>query len=145
MSSYIVIKKEETNASYISMCSDGIIRVLFKKNQEIDPTVLEDLFKKFNEIIEGVSYPYIYLAEDGSVTFTTEGNVYSKQNQNLFPKICSAFVTKSLAQRLIANFYLKINKPKNPSKLFKNQDEAEAWCFQQVKEQSIEMDLKTNK
>lgn len=134
MFSYIIIKKEETNASYISMCSDGIIRVLFKRNQEIDPIVLKELFDKFNEMTDGVSYPYIYSAEDGSVTFTTEGNVYSKQHQHLFPKICSAFVTKSLAQRLIANFYLKINKPENPSKLFKTLEEAEIWCFEQILE-----------
>ncbi len=132
MSSYIVIKKEETEAAYISMCSDGIIRVLFKRDKEIGPTVLKPLFEKFKEMVGEVSYPFIYFAEDGSVVFTTEGNTYSKQNQNVFPKTCSAFVTKSLSQRLIANFYLKINKPSNPSKLFKNQDEAEAWCFQQL-------------
>jgi hypothetical protein len=134
MSSYIVIKKEETDAAYISMCSDGIIRVLFKKNKEIDPEALKVLFDKFNEMIEGISYPYMYFAEDGSVVFTTEGNAYSKQNQHLFPKVCSAFVTKSLAQRLIANFYLRINKPTHPSKLFNNQIEAEHWCFQQLEE-----------
>jgi len=131
MSSYIVIKKEETESAYISMCSDGIIRVLFKRDKEIEPSVLKPLFEKFNEMVEGVSYPFIYFAEDGSVLFTTEGNTYTKQNQNAFPKTCSAFVTKSLPQRLIANFYLKINKPSHPSKLFKNQDEAEEWCFQQ--------------
>lgn len=132
MSSYIVIKKEETESAYISMCSDGIIRVLFKRDKEISPSVLKPLFEKFNEMVQGVSYPFIYFTEDGSVVFTTEGNTYSKQNQHVFPKICSAFVTKSLSQRLIANFYLKINKPSNPSRLFKSQDEAEIWCFQQL-------------
>ncbi|HRF99912.1 MAG TPA: hypothetical protein PKZ75_02275 [Bacteroidia bacterium] len=132
MSSYIVIKKEETESAYISMCSDGIIRVLFKRDKEISPSVLKPLFEKINEMVQGVSYPFIYFAEDGSVVFTTEGNTYSKQNQHVFPKICNAFVTKSLSQRLIANFYLKINKPSYPSKLFKNQYEAEEWCFQQL-------------
>lgn len=132
MSSYIVIKKDETSASYISICSDGIIRVLFKKNKEIDPKALKELFEKFNKMVDGLKYPFIYFAEDGSVVFTTEGNTYSKENQHAFPKICSAFVTKSLAQRLIANFYLKINKPANPSKLFKTQAEAENWCLEQL-------------
>lgn len=132
MSSYIVIKKEETSAAYISICSDGIIRVLFKKNKEIDPDALRELFEKFNKMVNGLKYPFIYFAEDGSVVFTTEGNTYSKENQHVFPKTCSAFVTKSLAQRLIANFYLKINKPANPSKLFKTQAEAENWCLEQL-------------
>ena len=132
MACFSVIKKTETDSAQISVCSDGIIRVLFRKNKEIGPVVLKDLFEKLNEVVEGVSYPYIYFAEDGSVIFTTEGNAFSKQNQHIFPKVCSAFVTKSLAQRLIANFYLKINKPGNPSKLFKTPEEAEAWCFQQL-------------
>ncbi len=136
MSNYIVIKKVETEVAYISMCNDGIVRVLFKKNKEIDPSALKKLFEVFNDLVEGVSYPYLYSAEDGSVVFTAEGNAYSKQNQHEFPKICSAFVVTSLAHRLIANFYLKINKPVNPSKLFKNIVDAESWCLQQLKGQN---------
>ena len=133
MSNYIVIKKVETDVAYISMCDDSIVRVLFKKNKEIDPSSLKKLFETFNDLVEGVSYPYLYSAEDGSVIFTTEGNAYSKQNQHAFPKVCSAFVVTSLAHRLIANFYLKINKPAHPSKLFKDKEEAERWCYQQLK------------
>ncbi|MBI3520805.1 MAG: hypothetical protein HY062_15820 [Bacteroidetes bacterium] len=133
MSSYIVIKKGETDTADISMCSDGIIRVLFKKRKELDPDALKVLFEKFREMVDGVAYPFIYYVEDGSVVFTTEGNMYSKQNQHVFPKICNAFIVKSLAQRLIANFYLKINKPVNPSKLFNTHEDAEAWCFEQLK------------
>lgn len=134
MSNYIVIKKVETDVAYISMCDDGIVRVLFKKNKEIDPSSLKNLFETFSDLVEGVSYPYLYSAEDGSVIFTTEGNAYSKQNQHAFPKVCSAFVVTSLAHRLIANFYLKIDKPANPSRLFKNKEDAESWCFQQLKD-----------
>lgn len=133
MSNYIVIKKVETDVAYISMCDDGIVRVLFKKNKEINPSSLKNLFETFNDLAKGVSYPYLYSAEDGSVIFTTDGNAYSKQNQHAFPKVCSAFVVTSLAHRLIANFYLKINKPVNPSKLFKDKEDAESWCFQQLK------------
>jgi hypothetical protein len=143
MSCFSVIKKTETDAAQISVCSDDIIRIFFKKNKEIGPIALKELFEKLNGLVEGVRYPFIYFAEDGSVIFTTEGNAYSKRNQNSFPKICSAFVTNSLAQRLIANFYLKINKPEHPSKLFKTSEEAEKWCFQQVELFKAKNDSKT--
>lgn len=38
-----------------------------------------------------------------------------------------AFVVESLANRLIANFYIKLNRPKNPTKIFNNYDRALAW------------------
>ncbi len=38
-----------------------------------------------------------------------------------------AFVVESLANRLIANFYIKFNRPKNPTKIFNNYDRALAW------------------
>ena len=134
MSNYRVIKKTETNALEISMCSDGIIRVMFKKNTEIEPPIFKEMFEKFNDMIEGEKYPYIYFVEDSSVIFTNEGREYSKQNELAFPKICNAFVVKSLAHKLIANFYLKFNKPVYPSKVFSNMADAEAWCFEQYKE-----------
>lgn len=132
MSNYIVIKKSETQAVEIAICSDGIIRVMFKKNTEIGPSEFKELFKTYNAIVEGKSYPYIYYVEDGSVIFTNEGRAYSKENEFSFPKICNAYVVKSLAHKLIANFYLKFNKPFYPSKVFTTMDEAEAWCFNQL-------------
>jgi hypothetical protein len=131
MSNYIVIKKNETDALEISMCSDDIMRVMFKKNTEIEPPIFKEMFEKFNVMIEGKKYPYIYFVEDSSVIFTNEGREYSKQNELAFPKICNAFVVKSLAHKLIANFYLKFNKPVYPSKVFNNMADAEAWCLEQ--------------
>lgn len=131
MSTYHVIKKIETDALEISMCSDDVMRVMFKKNTEIEPPIFKEMFEKFNGMIEGKKYPYIYFVEDSSVVFTNEGREYSKQNELAFPKICNAFVVKSLAHKLIANFYLKFNKPVYPSKVFSNMEDAETWCLEQ--------------
>jgi hypothetical protein len=133
MSDYIITKKAETEEAYIKLCSDGIVRVIFKKDKEIGPRVLKRLFGLFNDFVAGKRYPFIYCAEDGLVVFTNEGNTYSRQNQHVFPKLCSAFVVKSLAQRLIASFYLKFNKPVTPSKVFNRPEEAETWCLAQLK------------
>jgi hypothetical protein len=118
MSSYTIIKKVETSAAVISIYSDDTMRVMYKKNKEIDSSVLKDLIEIYNKLVEGKKYPYIYYTEDDSVTFSHDVREYFKQNEYSFPKICDAFVVKSLAQKLIANFYLKFNKPAYPSKVF---------------------------
>ena len=41
--------------------------------------------------------------------------------------IAEAFIISSLAHKLVANFYLKTNKPVVPTRFFTNQIEAEGW------------------
>ena len=131
MSNYTIIKKVETIATEISMCSDGIMRVMYKKNTEIDPSILKDLIENYNKLVEGKKYSYIYYTEDDSVTFSNDVRDYFKQNEHSFPKICDAFIAKSLAHKLIANFFLKFNKPAYPFKVFSNMEDAEIWCLEQ--------------
>jgi hypothetical protein len=38
-----------------------------------------------------------------------------------------AFVLQSLSQRIIANFYIKMNRPEKPTHFFNSQQEAEKW------------------
>ena len=81
MSSYIVIKKEEIiSAAYIFYMRDGIIRVLFKKNKEIDPDALKRaFFEKFNKIVKGLKFPFIYFAEDGSCIYYRGKHLFKKK------------------------------------------------------------------
>ena len=137
MSTYYIIRKAETNAADISICSDGIIRVIFKKNTEINPQVFEELFKKYNEIIEGKKYAYLYTVEEDTVTLTDEGRKYAKKNEHVYPKICNAVAVESLTYRLFANFYLKFNQPNDPYKVFNNICEAENWCYLQLMNSGI--------
>lgn len=41
--------------------------------------------------------------------------------------IVEAYVIHSLSQKLLANFYMKVNKPNVPTKFFTNIDSAEEW------------------
>ncbi|MCD6016922.1 MAG: hypothetical protein K0S53_43 [Bacteroidetes bacterium] len=134
MSNYIVTKKTTLAAVELSMCNDGIVRVMFRKNSEIIPTILQEMYDKLNEMTQGKKYPYIYYMEDSSVVFTNEGTKYSREHELDVPKTCNAAIVKSLAHRLLGNFYLKKNL-QYPSKIFRTMEEAEKWCFQQLKAQ----------
>lgn len=46
-----------------------------------------------------------------------------------------AMVIGGMAQKMIANFYLKINRPKKPTKFFTNLDDAIGWSLEQLKEE----------
>ena len=54
------------------------------------------------------------------------------QNQNNPYSKADAFVIKSMAHKILANFYLKITNPERPTKFFKNKEEAIQWLKQYI-------------
>lgn len=56
-------------------------------------------------------------------------NVVAKNEHNPYSK-ADAFVIHSLPQKILANFYTKMNNPERPTKFFKNKEEALNWLNQ---------------
>lgn len=131
-----IIKKSETDFAVVSLGEDQIVRVMFRKKAEITQESFHRLFNVFRDMIDGVPYAYIYYAEDGSATVTDDGRRFAKDEEFSFPKICNAVIVTNLAHKLIANFYLKFNKPNYPFKVFSKMEDAVKWCKQQQKKAS---------
>lgn len=63
-----------------------------------------------------------------SVGSTTEGRkVYAVSDYLLKNRIADAFLVRSLSMRLIANFFIRVTKPKIPTRLFTSEVEAFKW------------------
>jgi hypothetical protein len=56
----------------------------------------------------------------------------AKPNENRYTYI-DAIVISNLAQKIIANFYLKFNKPPKPTKIFSTTDKAVEWILLEMK------------
>lgn len=52
------------------------------------------------------------------------------KNENFPYSKAGAFVIHSMSQKLLANFYLKINTPQRPTKFFTDKEEAIKWLIQ---------------
>lgn len=61
--------------------------------------------------------------------FTKDAIEFSISEDGLRFVIGDALVVKSLTQRITANIYLKLNKPKKPSKIFNTEKEATKWLL----------------
>lgn len=131
MASFSVTKKTETNTAYIHLCSDGIVRILLKRNSELNIPELKVNNLALNELVEDKKYAFLYYTEDDTVTHSSEARAFGKKNENAVPKLCTAVVVNSLAHKLVANFYLKFNKPTIPFKVFDQMNDAEKWCLKE--------------
>lgn len=66
-------------------------------------------------------------AED--TIFNAEAREESAGEAGMKYTLADAFVAKTLAQKLMVNFYLKFNKPPKPSKAFASEEDALSWLF----------------
>ena len=61
--------------------------------------------------------------------FTKEAVEFSVSAEGMRYVIADALVVKSITQRITANIYLKLNKPKKPGKIFNSEREASRWLY----------------
>jgi len=71
-------------------------------------------------------YLFFYELEDGASVTDELREVSSSPENNQFT-LAEAFIVKSLAHRLLANFYMRFNKPAKPAKVVASDEEALEW------------------
>lgn len=122
----LYIRTVELPEATIKLRSDSIVYVLFKEGTTIDIPLQMRLLDAYNDICDGRKLPFLFDAME-HVSITKEAKVNAIEIEAMAPVTASAIVARNLAYRLIAEFYLKINKPKTPFKIFKNEEDAVSW------------------
>ncbi len=116
----------EIDEATITERKDGIVNVHFKERVEITIELQGKLYDIYNEICGDDKKPFLFTASN-YVSINKETREHSIIMEALYPGLASAVVAPSIAYKLIANFYLLINKPKSPYKVFNEEEEAIEW------------------
>ena len=121
-----IIKELDYLEVNLQLKSNEIVYVLFKDNCVIDVDFQMRLLDYYIDITNGKLMAFIFLAaENVSVTNEARDNAILIENQSMVG--ASALIVTNLAYKIIANFYMKVNKPKRPLKAFGNEEEAINW------------------
>jgi hypothetical protein len=121
-----IINSTQIKAGTISLRSDGIMLYEIKEDYMVDVQDLKDINQAVGKIGNGGKYPNLIMM--GNYTnITNEATEYSTSDENNVYTLADAFVLKSLHQKLLANLYLKINRPKIPTRFFENTVDAVEW------------------
>lgn len=121
----------ETSVSVLSLNEDGIGQMHFKDRITLDiPEQMEHL-KGIIELTENHPTPFVVTAGE-HVIITKEAKENVSLLEDKSPVCASAIVVSNLAYRLLADFFIKWQKPKIPYKTFTNKEKAFEWCKQFV-------------
>lgn len=114
------------NGYFIFRRNDGIIHIQFEPGFTGDITDARNQVSVFKKIGSGQKvYILAVYAEDNN--FTKEAREYVASDEVSDLVAADAFVIKGLALRILGNGYLKINRPRRPTRLFNTQTAAIAW------------------
>jgi hypothetical protein len=123
----------ETSVSYLTIYESGIGHMHFKDNIVMEiPNQLEHL-KGLIEITQGLPAPFL-VTTGKHVIISKEARDNAVLIEARSPVNAMAVVAVNLAYRLVADFYLRFNKPKIPYKVFTDIEKAKDWCKQFVVE-----------
>ena len=75
---------------------------------------------------DGKKYPILIVAGKYTLADKEVRDFAAGEYGNKYT-IAAAFVIKSLAQKILGNAYLKVNKPLTPTALFDSEEKAIAW------------------
>ena len=122
-------KVVEIDEAIIALRSDGIIHVHYKENTLITVELQGKMYDIFIEMCGDNKYAFLFTASD-FVSVTKEARDNALILEALYPGIATAVLTDSTAYKIIANFYVLVNKPKTPLKIFSNEEDAVIWLKQ---------------
>lgn len=115
----------------ISLVEEGIVVNHIKLGKLIEAS---DVYEIRNVNLDLVKHqPYGVLVESDELTsFSKEARILAASEEIACHSAAKALFIKSLGQRIIANFYLQLNKPFVKTRVFEDKEEACEWIRKEV-------------
>ncbi|WP_242917970.1 DUF7793 family protein [Pontibacter liquoris] len=114
---------------YVEMfLQNGILHFYYKKIETMDLTIAEACVRDRLEFTEHKAYPCL--------VDVIELKNFSKEARDYFAKegnegiIANAILSGSTVTKMMANFYISVNKPTNPTRMFTDKSSALKWLAQ---------------
>lgn len=118
------VKKFENYSILIR--EDGIVQIEIIPDSEIS---VDEIIEGTNFVLErldSIKAPVLFIANEFSLP-SKESREYLAKKESLPYSLADAYVINSFPQKIAANFYLKVNKPARPTKMFNNKEDALIW------------------
>lgn len=105
---------------------DGIVRTKIKSGSNVSIDEAKENSEAVNSLYTGEKFPLL-IDSRGIKSMTREArNQFSTKDRETHAKAFAIIIDSSLS-KVIGNFFMGINKPAVPTRLFDNEIEAEKW------------------
>ena len=131
----ILLAENENESIIYRLYENNIFHVIVKEGEKVNMEMVNEGYAflenygtgKFYNIYEFKSFADV----DPDVREWSSSDLEAKYS------VIDAIVINNIAQKILADFYLKFNKPKQPTKIFTSIDKAVEWIHQKIKEDQV--------
>ena len=103
------------------------MHVDIKLIDEISLKNVQDIFELSLEVGGGDPFPNLFTFRNKFVLPTKEAREWTASTERSGRAKAEAYVMLTLAQKIMGDFYIRLNKPVPPTKIFTNYDQAVTW------------------
>lgn len=122
----VILKHVKLQHTEIELRSDGVIRFLYGDHVHYTMDEAQELEDVVKDITNDIPHRSLRVTGKYSSTDVDIMKYLSRGKGSLYT-LADAFVLHSVPQKILANFYIKIQKPYVPTAFFNAEDEAEQW------------------
>jgi len=116
----------ETSTSINTLLEDGIIRIRVKKGAYLEVDHLAENLRAYRALIpEGRMLFLVVTTRDSGVS--KEARELLAMPERQAHKKAEAFIVRTLPQRMLINFHIRMNQRAYPVKAFRTEAEGVAW------------------
>lgn len=123
---YKIVSSVELGKISVCVTDSNVFIINIEKDTEVTLNVAKEVIAAMEQIADGRKMPVLIIAKDYSLP-TKEAREFLADKDASPYASAEAYVISSMAQRIIGNFYLNVNKPQRPTRLFNKVEEALAW------------------
>lgn len=130
-----LVRKFETDDVIVGIRADGILHAYYKPNTVVDVPLQMQVRDFLIELTGNVKHPTIFQAGE-FISLTKEARDNAITMEDKTPTLLTVVVVRNFAQKLIADFYYKVNKPKQPYKVVWQFEKGIQWLLEEQKKMS---------
>lgn len=126
------MKTFETDVIILTVHDDGFAELLIKNEAVYDAKDILDGKRFATEYLPGKKI-YFLLELEGEAYTTKEARELAASSEHATHHGAIAICSNRLPYQLLGNLYIRINKPKAPTRFFSNRNDAVKWLRAQMK------------
>lgn len=117
----------------VSLLEPSLVQLELEEGKEVDTQDVIEINDTCMKLSNDQAYAQLILMNKPGVGSTPDARKLSAQIHTKYPILAVALVVSSLSEKLIANFYIKFNRPAVPTRMFTNEKEALNWLHEQLR------------
>lgn len=122
-----VLSSVRTSKSSIHLLTNGVVVIEVDNNVVIEVEDVKDIVKSQGELTGKKKHPVVTVPSEYT-SVTKEARHFMSGKEAAKYTLVDGFVIRALAQKILANFYMRFQKPVVPTKIFRTKEEAVEWA-----------------